>query len=323
MAHAAPLFSPVFFGTIVRSLLVMPLLRASTRTALAIAPAWVARTTARRFITPPRIGHTPPELELLKKARRLTTASPMGQLATWQFGDSWRPAVIVSHGWGGRGAQFREFVPALMEAGYQVWMFDHVSHGMSEGREAPITDFARGLASVVRAAEASGARVSGLIGHSLGAAGIGIALRHELGNPAAIRVVQIAPPASLIRYSHQFARMLGLPEALRAGMQWRLERRIGKKWQEFELPGAVAPLQQKALVIHDENDKETRLDDGLQVAKSWPDARFKRTRGLGHNRILRDAEVIRAAIDFLAGSKEFPLPGEDEASSPPIPAPLY
>ena len=129
MAHAITVFSPAFFSTTVRSIVILPLLRASIRTALAVAPAWVARTTARRFITPPKIAHTPPELALLAQARRLTTASPMGQLATWQIGDAWRPAVIVSHGWGGRGAQFREFVPALIEAGYQVWLFDHVSPG--------------------------------------------------------------------------------------------------------------------------------------------------------------------------------------------------
>ena len=42
-----------------------------------------------------------------------------------------------------------------------------------------------------------------------------------------IRVVQIAPPASLVRYSRLFAKTLGLSERIRAAMQWRLKQNIG------------------------------------------------------------------------------------------------
>lgn len=323
MAHASTAFSRPFISTIVRSMFVLPALRASARAALAVAPAWLARTAARRFITPPRHAHTADERRALQGARRHTIASPMGQLAAWQFGDPAQPAVIASHGWGGRGAQFREFVPALLAAGFQVWLFDHAGHGLSEGSEATITDLASGVARVAQAAQADGATVSGLLGHSLGSAAISVALRHELKNPAELRVVQIAPPASLIHYSHFFARMLGLPERVRAAMQWRLEQRIGVKWQEFELPGAVAQLRQKTLVIHDEQDGEVAIEHGLAVARAWPDARFMRTDGLGHRRLLRDRKVIAAATDFLADRTTFPLPPDDESSAPPRPAALY
>src|SRR6185295_11752215 len=95
----------------------------------AVAPAWTARKVSQWFITPPRILHTPRELQTLTHATRLSIASPLGKLAAWRFGNPAHPAVIASHGWGGRGAQFREFVPALVEAGYQVFVFDHVGHG--------------------------------------------------------------------------------------------------------------------------------------------------------------------------------------------------
>ena len=314
----------IFNSTIVRKHIQLPLLRASTMIAAALAPAWVARTAARRFITPPLHAHTPPELRHLQRGRQLSIATPMGKLAAWQFGDRWRPAIIMSHGWGGRGAQFREFVQALVNAEYQVWLFDHVSHGLSEGREAPLTDFAKGVASIARTVQAEGARVAGFVGHSLGCAGIGIALRGELRDLDTVRVVQIAPPASLIRYSRFFARMIGLPESIRAAMQWRLEQKIGVNWQEFEMPGAVAALTAKALVIHDQDDKEVRIESGLCVARSWPDARFKRTYGLGHRKILRDENVIAATADFLANRVEFlPPPQVDEWSAFPGPAPIY
>ena len=90
------------------------------------------------------------------------------------------------------------------------------------------------------------------------------------------------------------------------------------------MPGAVSTLTAKALVIHDQNDKDVRIESGLSVARSWPDARFKRTFGLGHRKILRDEHVIAATVDFLTNRVEFALPPQrDEWSAFPGPAPIY
>lgn len=315
-------------STIVRNSMMPLVKRFAIALSAAIAPAWTARKASQWFITPPRIGHTPRELQTLTRGTRLAVASPMGKLAAWRYGNTSHPAIIFSHGWGGRGAQFREFVPVLVDAGYQVWLFDHVSHGYSDGREAPITDFARGVSAVTRHAQSLGAEVAGFVGHSLGCAGIGIALRQELRHLRHARVVQIAPPASLIRYSRHFARTLGLSERLRAAMQWRLEQKIGVAWQEFEMPTAVASQTAKALVIHDQSDREVHIESGLAVARAWPDARFKRTFGLGHRRILRDRGVIEATVDFLKDRVVFSPPPKADEWSPAFHAlsgraPLY
>ena len=299
---------PFFNSTIVRLNIGQLAMRTAVSLAAVVAPAWTARKASQWFITPPRILHTPRELQSLTQGTRLAIASPTGKLAAWRFGNPAHPAIIASHGWGGRGAQFREFVPALTAAGYQVWLFDHVSHGYSDGKEAPITDFARGVAAVTRHVEKTGIAIAGFVGHSLGNAGVGIALRHELKHLQNVRVVQIAPPSSLIRYSRFFARAIGISERIRAAMQWRLEQKIGVDWQEFEMPQAAESLRAKTLVIHDQDDREVRIDSGLAVARAWPDARFKRTFGLGHRRVLRDAGVIAATVAFLKGDVQFSLP---------------
>jgi hypothetical protein len=59
------------------------------------------------------------------------------------------------------------------------------------------------------------------------------------------------------------------------------------------------------------------------VARAWPGARFLRTQGLGHNAILRDAGVVRDAIDFLKAEVAFARPpARGERSAFPGPAPL-
>ena len=302
--------SSSFNSTTVRIHLSHAVTRIGVSLAVAVAPAWTARKVSQWFITPPRILHTPRELQTLTHGTRLSVATPIGKLAIWRFGNPAHPAIITSHGWGGRGAQFREFVPALTTAGYQVVLFDHVSHGYSDGTEAPITDFARGVSAVAKHLEGQGVTIAGFIGHSLGCAGIGIALRHDLKHLKNIRVVQIAPPASLIRYSRFFAKTLGLSERIRAAMQWRLEQKIGVSWSEFEMPHAAASLTAKALVVHDQNDHDVRIESGLAVARAWPDARFKRTFGLGHRKVLRDSGVVTATVDFLQDRVQFSLPPE-------------
>ena len=42
----------------------------------------------------------------------------------------------------------------------------------------------------------------------------------------------------------------------------------------------------------------------------WPDARFKRTFGLGHGKVLPDVGVINATVDFLQDRVTFSHPPE-------------
>ena len=138
-----------------------------------------------------------------------------------------------------------------------------------------------------------------------------------------LRVVLIAPPSSVERYSGYFARFVGLPERLRREMQRRVERRFGMAWREFELPGSVAGISAPALVIHDGDDREVAFASGLAIARAWHGARLVRTEGLGHRAILRDPGVVRDTLDFLCDEVRFAAPpARGEKSSFSSPAPL-
>jgi pimeloyl-ACP methyl ester carboxylesterase len=300
--------------------------RASIGLASIVVPRFVLKKASDLFLTPPRFAHSQPEQRLLDSGIQFNVETSVSKITAWRFGDVTHPAVIMSHGWGGRGAQFRAFVPKLVEAGYQPIIFDHIGHGMSEGRQAALVDFWRGVDAVWDHASAQGLNVAGLIGHSLGSAGIASALRRPLsgvahvGNP---RAVLIAPPASLIGYSRLFSRYLGIPERIRAAMQWRFEKRYGVDWQEFELPDSVANIQAAALFIHDRDDKETRFEGGLALARAWPDARLHATEGLGHRRILRDRAAVQASVDFITNQVTFSRPPAQTEYNYDQPAPLY
>jgi pimeloyl-ACP methyl ester carboxylesterase len=124
------------------------------------------------------------------------------------------------------------------------------------------------------------------------------------------------------RYSGHFAQRLGIPESVRGAMQERFERRLGRRWSEFELPQAVANVRALGLVIHDLDDREVPYSSGLALARAWKHAGLVRTEGLGHRMILRDATVVRDAADFLGAKVVFappPAPGERRAFAAPSP----
>ena len=54
-----------------------------------------------------------------------------------------------------------------------------------------------------------------------------------------------------------------------------------------------------ALIIHDEDDVDVPLSESELLQQAWPNSILKRTKGLGHRRILYDAQVIESTVAFL------------------------
>ena len=307
-------------STNVRNTVTLAWQRMQIGVAALVAPELAVETAARLFATPQRFARPQQEHAALALGTRFDVPTSFGHIAAWRFGERHRPAVILVHGWAGRGAQLRAFAPALRDAGYQAVMFDAPAHGESEGREASIVHFMRALEAMVASIETGGAQVVGLVGHSLGAAAATAWLNESRRK---MRVVLVAPPISVQRYSAWFARKFGIPESVRRRMQERFERRYGYRWADFELPNSVAHVKAEALVVHDADDRDVYPAAGLALARAWRGARWLATRGLGHRRILRDPSVVADAVDFIADRVRFsPPPRRGEASAYFEPAPL-
>jgi pimeloyl-ACP methyl ester carboxylesterase len=216
-------------------------------------------------------------------------------LIGWRWGRRHDPVVVLVHGWGGRGTQLKGFIEPLLARGFSVVTYDAPGHGMTGGPESSLPHFLRGLEAVLDHV----GPVHALIGHSMGAAVAAMIMSRRADQIG--RGVLIAPPAGLTESTYRIARLLGWDRALTAAVQRRIEHRFGIAWSDFEAERSAG--NQELLVIHDRQDREVPLTDGLRHVRAWPRARLFETSGLGHRRLLADSMVIEATIDFVAGAR--------------------
>ena len=297
-------------STIVLSSILTALLRTYFKAVSRLLPGVAVRHAEQRFTLPPRYAgrRTQPV-----DARRDTVVAGGRSLAVWRAGPAAAPAVLLVHGWGGRALQMGGFVAPQLERGFRVVWFDQPGHGESAPGAVALPDMVR----AVEALATTHGPFTAAIGHSLGAAALGLALR---GGLALGRVVFVSPPASMHEHARNFARLLGFTPRVREAMRRRFERRYGVRFADIDHSEELEQLRLPALFVHDRDDREVPFEHTLRLSARIPAARLLRTWGLGHRRILRDRDIVRAAVDFVSG-RDDALPAELPLL--PLPAALY
>lgn len=268
------------------------LLRGGFKLLSHVSTSAASRLAFDLFRTPRRFGTPPRERALIAEATpfevRLSRATTV---KAWRWGDS-GPAVLLAHGWEGRGSQMAPFARPLADRGFRVIAWDAPGHGRSSGRKSSLPHFAwavRGIADHVGS-------VRGIIGHSFGCAAASVAMRDGLALP---RAVFVSPPLNPADYTRQFGEIFGLGDDVVQGLRDRIEERFLRKWDDYSLEAIAPQMSAELLVVHDRDDKETPWHGGARLAELWPGANLITTEGLGHRRILRENSVIEAAVSFL------------------------
>lgn len=287
-----------------RATTAMAVLGALVRSVDLISPALGSRAAARLFLTPRRPRMPQRERTWLAHAREETFAAGRFRLVGHRWNSSGEPILLV-HGWEGRGSQLGALALALAERGFEPITIDLPAHGASGGGQTNLLEFAESVKAMV---ERLGG-VAGVVAHSFGAAATTVALRHPL--PVG-RVVYLAPSEDFERYPKLFGQWLRLSRPLSDRMQASVERKLGATMAELRGAALAPSMRAPLLVIHDEDDADVPWKDGKTYSDLWPGARLLTTRGHGHRRILREAEVVGEVARFFAEGS----PGKDEGEAP-------
>lgn len=271
--------------------------RAGLRGIRAVSPALGAELALRIFTTPRRFPRPAREVDILAAGQRFEVEAALSaphargakrRLAAWRWGQG--PAVLLVHGWEGRGGQLGAFVQPLVDAGMSVVAFDAPGHGDSSGRRLFLPDLADAIAQVARHTP----ELHAIVAHSFGAAGVMLA--HRLHGLDASRNVFVAPNGVVHHAISRFHAMAGHDDAAIATFTAALEAASGVQLPSLDVAALARGRDAGLLVIHDDGDSDIPIAEGRQLAELWSGARFLATTGLGHRRILRDAQVIRAVV---------------------------
>lgn len=256
-----------------------------------LAPETTAQKAEALFSSPRRFPRNRREIHILAEATPFWVQSPHGPLKAWRWGNS-EAVVGLVHGWSGRGSQYFAWIHPLLDAGLSVITFDAAAHGDSPGSRSSLPELAQNILAV----QAATGPWVGVAGHSLGAAATLLALEFGL---AAERVIMIASPAEVERMIALFAKGMGLNADVKKRMQKRLENRLSVEVDTLNLKQMATRRKEKALFIHDLDDREVNWGSGERLSKSWPGARLLSTKGWGHVRVLSAPEVLSAAQHFF------------------------
>jgi hypothetical protein len=256
-----------------------------------LAPEAAAARAEALFSTPRQFRRNQSEIQILKSAVPFMVESPLGPIKAWRWGQS-EALVGLVHGWSGRGSQYYAWIQPLLDAGLSVVTYDAPGHGDTPAGRSSLPEMAQSLLAV----QAATGPWVGVVGHSLGAAASLLALEFGL---QAERVIMLATPAEIERMIALFAKGVGLSSDVRERMQKRLENRLGLELDTLNLLQMAGRRQEKALFIHDLDDREVNWASGEKLCRAWPGARLLTTKGLGHVRILRAETVIQPALHFL------------------------
>ncbi len=274
------------------------LFRYALGTSQRLWPSLAARIACRLFCTP-----LPP-----RWLTRRAGWDPSWQIERWPFEcasvtvysqapASQAPVALLVHGWGGHAGQMLPLAQALGQRGLHPVLVEMPAHGRSAGSVSNLPQFARAIEYVAARLLQEGRTLCTVVAHSLAANAAACAISRGV---AAERLVLIAPPASPREYTRLFAQVFGLSEATRAALQQRIEAREGILMPQFE-PAAVGPrIRLPTLVVHDHEDRVNPFADGMAYAQAIRGAQLVATQGLGHRKILNDAEVLGKVAIFAS-----------------------
>jgi pimeloyl-ACP methyl ester carboxylesterase len=207
------------------------------------------------------------------------------------------PVVLLIHGWGGHARQMLPLAEALAQRGLRPVLVEMPAHGRSAGSVSNLPQFARAIDYAAARLLQEGHRLRAVVAHSLAANAAAYAASRGLGVE---RLVLLAPPASPRDYTRYFAHVFGLSETTRAAMQKRIEAREGILMPQFEPDAVGSRIRRPTLVVHDRDDSINRFADGQAYTHAIRGAQLVATQGLGHRRILKDAEVLGKVVIFTA-----------------------
>lgn len=260
-----------------------------------ISTKLVTLFASKLFTTP--IKHKVPkrELEMDRKSIQNLMLVPAinKQVMIYEYGQSDKKILLV-HGWSGRGTQLFKIADAFLAAGYSTLSFDAPAHGKSPGNESIMVDF---IASILEINTKYGP-FEAVVGHSLGGMSVLNAIKRGLNVKHAVIIGSGDVVQDIL---DDFISKLELKPIISTKLRLHFEKKYNEKMDDFSGYKAASEITVPVLVIHDKDDHEVPVKAGIHIHEHLKNGELILTEGLGHRKILGDANVVQKTVEFVTG----------------------
>ena len=248
---------------------------------------------AKLFTTP--IKHRIPKRELEMDTNSIQQLIPVPSInksiMVYQYGKSDKKVLLV-HGWSGRGTQLFKIADALLKEGYATVSFDAPAHGKSPGNSSIMLEF---IASIFELEKQYGP-FEVAIGHSLGGMAVLNAAKSGFKTD---KIIVIGSGDIVHDIIDDFIKKLQLKPEISLKLRAHFENKYNEAMDNYSAFKAAEAIEKPILVVHDENDYEVPVKAGINIHQHVKNGELMITKGLGHRKILGDANVIHKIIEFI------------------------
>jgi pimeloyl-ACP methyl ester carboxylesterase len=246
----------------------------------------------KMFFSPAVYRAGPLEKKYLKDSQAFEIIVNGKTVKCWKWGRG--PAILLAHGWNGRGIQLHRFIDPLVEASYTVIAFDGPGHGESQGRTSSYFEYS----DVIRSFFQSGREfnIKGAIAHSFGGAALLNGIAKE---KYPLEAILISPALRLSEILDGMFKDYGVPEPLFQTLIKEYEDQFGYNLRKDNPYNLLDPFNSNILIVHDEDDETIPYADSREASRQFKHISLHTTHGLGHKSILFDSATINRIVDHI------------------------
>ena len=207
--------------------------------------------------------------------------------------------VLICHGFDSYSYRFYEFIEPLLSEGFEVLAFDAPSHGISSGKQINMPVYQQMVLEI----DKRFGPVDGIMAHSLGGLGAGLALE-QMEDHQHKRFVLISPATETTRAIETFFKTIVVSKQVKHEFEKLIVELGGYPSSWYSVARIMQQITTPTLWIHDEEDKITPYEDMKHLPeKQLPHIQFIITKGLGHS-LYVDKMIAKKIIAFLSVLKD-------------------
>lgn len=258
-----------------------------------IFPEFFARKFYQRLLHPQIKKKRKNEIDVLTKAEKEIISINNNNIQLYKWGNNEKKILLI-HGWEGQAGNYSDLIEKLLANNYTVYSFDGPGHGKSSGGKNIMFDYLDTVDKVITKLD-----VRKIVSHSFGSVVTTYALS-QIPNYKIDRYVLLTTPHTFSNYVSNISKKMGISEKAINRFLKRIENERNEKIDEFDVSKYVQNINvEKAIIIHDVNDRVIPISESEEVVRKWKNADLVEVSRTGHFRMLRTPEVANIIIEFM------------------------